>query len=97
MIRPQHDTEPRLSTCCDSGQLPPEWRNVDRLERTVVQLVEAGRYRTSMMFPTGDWRCFYFDNAAETLLDRRAKEALIEAEAYSNALEDLAEIDADRD
>jgi hypothetical protein len=68
---------------------------VDRLERTVVQLVEARRLADFDDVPHGRLALLLFDNAAETLLSRRAKEALIEAGWYGNALKKLAHIEVE--
>jgi hypothetical protein len=50
---------------------------VDRRERTVVQLVEARRLADFDDVPHGRRALLLLDNAAETLLYRRAKEVLV--------------------
>jgi hypothetical protein len=67
---------------------------MDRLERTVIQLVEARRLADFDDVAHGRLALLLLDNIAETLLDRCAREALIEAGWYSNALKKLADINA---
>jgi hypothetical protein len=70
---------------------------MDRLERIVVQLVEARRLADFEDVAHGRLALLLLDNAAETLLKRRASEALVEADWYGNALRKLADINAEDD
>jgi hypothetical protein len=66
---------------------------VERLERTVVQLVEARRLADFEDVSHGRLAPLLLDNAAETMLYRRAKEELIYASWYGNALKKLEPLD----
>ncbi|UXA08307.1 hypothetical protein KXD96_09555 [Mycobacterium sp. SMC-2] len=68
---------------------------MDRLERTVVQLVEARRLTDFGDVAHARLALLLLDNAAETLLDRRADLALDEAKMYSNALRSLGPVGED--
>lgn len=65
---------------------------MERLERTVIQVVEARRLADFKDVAHGRLALLLLDNAAETMLYRRARTALIEAEWYGNALRSLADI-----
>jgi hypothetical protein len=70
---------------------------VDRLERTVVQLVEARRLMEFDDVPHGRLALLLLDNAAETMLMRRAKESLDWADWYGGLLKQLEQLDANND
>ncbi len=72
-------------------------KGVDRLERTVVQLVEARRLMEFDDVPHGRLALLLLDNAAETMLMQRAKESLDWADWYGGLLKQLEQLDANND